>query len=81
MLKLSRDINIDDYKGILIDIDNTMYKYDTCLKHALEKNVMHFIKRIFHPSYHIQNLKFNIESVEHQLRIAFIHLDRVDHAH
>ena len=30
MLKLSRDINIDDYKGVLIDIDNTMYKYDTC---------------------------------------------------
>ena len=46
MLKLSRDINIDDYKGVLIDIDNTMYKYDTCHKHALEKCYAFYKKNI-----------------------------------
>jgi len=46
MLKSLHKINLDNFKGILIDIDDTMYNYDVCHKHALDKCFKFYKKNI-----------------------------------
>ena len=38
-------ISLEDIKGVLIDIDNTLYDYDCCHDFAIKKSFTYFNKR------------------------------------
>jgi putative hydrolase of the HAD superfamily len=47
------------YKGLILDLDNTIYNYDKCHKDALD-NVVDYIKTIYKGEYIIHEIYDNI---------------------